>query len=860
MKKQNVLQLFSFCIASLSYASSLFAAETLPGFTNHGSPIAGMYRFKQAMVTDQHGAVWIGGWTETAPLAKYSEQTGWSIYSTQNSPLPSNSVNALHHRGTRLYIGTSQGLALYDGTWEIIGVQQGLPDKVVNNVTTLGDSIIVGTKRGVSVRHNALWVHFNTANSPLISDTVTAITLGSENDLWIGTRRGISRYRNGDWQSWDEQNSALTGNWISALHWDNNERLWIGTVHHGVYLLIGGEIVPFEQYFGINIGNNTWVANFSENSEGEVYFAVSAHLGGVEEFIAIVKIAGSNLHLFQSQIRAPALVAYSSQHLWITRSHLGHLMSANLDECLMYDAVNRIEVNNLSVDFHAGGGIKWDRYRGKGHFEAPGGSGLHPLFTSSVWIGGLNNGMLHFAGEQYQSTGRDFWPGPVSSDSLAYQQRQKTWNRVWKISQEQIENHIQFYDEPDYEMPEVITNWPAHGDTLLGEPWFIAPYMDRNSNGLYEPHLGDHPVIRGDEALYFIFNDHRFPNRCSGGPVMGVEIRGLAYGFNQPSDSALYNTLFVNYQVLNRSGIDYTQTRLGFFADFDIGYHSDDHFGSDTTLHTFFAYNATEIDGIGRPGEYGPHPPAMGVVFLNKPLTAFMPAEASFFIPPPGMIFPLPPLHYDQYYGYLGAIWEDGQPLVYGGMGHPDFGGGPQEVKHLFPGNLNNPDEWHELNPAVATSPGDRRALGSFEVGEFNNGDHICFDIAFVFARDYQGTHISSVDLMKERVESIRTYFATNFTGDCIDLISTSIPEIQPPVQPQFVVYPNPASSYVRINYSPHTSNALIQLYSIHGVLIDSHQLHRHGAEIYVGHLKPGVYIIQIQDGNKILQKKLMKL
>ena len=46
---------------------------------------------------------------------------------------------------------------------------------------------------------------------------------------------------------------------------------------------------------------------------------------------------------------------------------------------------------------------------------------------------------------------------------------------------------------PDYETPEVITNWPASHFDFDGTNEYLAPFQDVNGDGLYDPTAGDYP-------------------------------------------------------------------------------------------------------------------------------------------------------------------------------------------------------------------------------------------------------------------------------------------------------------------------------------------------------------------------------
>lgn len=283
-----------------------------------------------------------------------------------------------------------------------------------------------------------------------------------------------------------------------------------------------------------------------------------------------------------------------------------------------------LDINNVSALFHASG---LHFFRENAAFEVPKGSGKTSLFSNSLWIGGNDaNNLLHFAGERYrQGTAspagikHDFWAGPIS-DSAGYNIAQDTiWNYVWKISKAEIDYHRSHFWEPDYTTPKNILGWPAHGNVALGQAPNLAPFSDRNANGKYEPLDGDYPEIRGDQALFFIYNDDRGYHAESTGEKLKVEIHGMAYAFDRPNDTAFKNTVFLHCKVINRSENTYTGTWFAVFADIDLGYANDDYVGSDPGRGMFYGYNGTPVDGTGQPYAYGANPPVQAVVILGGP-------------------------------------------------------------------------------------------------------------------------------------------------------------------------------------------------------------------------------------------------
>ncbi len=63
--------------------------------------------------------------------------------------------------------------------------------------------------------------------------------------------------------------------------------------------------------------------------------------------------------------------------------------------------------------------------------------------------------------------------------------------------------------------------------------------------------FGDYPIIRGDQAIFLVFNDSLNLHTSSQGGILGIEIAGMAYAFDKPDESTLFNTIFFHYDVTN---------------------------------------------------------------------------------------------------------------------------------------------------------------------------------------------------------------------------------------------------------------------------------------------------------------------
>ena len=411
-------------------------------------------------------------------------------------------------------------------------------------------------------------------------------------------------------------------------------------------------------------------------------------------------------------------------------------------------AYNNLDINNINARFNSEGSMFWNFIDPM--YEVPKGSGKSTIFTGAFWIGGYDSGhKLHVAAQTYRRKGTDFWAGPIMKAENYSAAQDSLWNKVWKTSKKDIDYHLAHLHDINYKMPESIANWPGSGNTELGQMKNIAPYVDVNKNGIYDPANGDYPQISGDQAVFFVFNDDRTIHTETHGTKLGIEVHGLAYSFDAPKDSALNNTVFLNYTIINRSKQNYDSVYVGLLTDFDIGNSTDDYIGCDVKLNTFFGYNGDAFDeGIYG---YGKTPPAQGVTILNNNLTNFMYYNHTDV----GTPVTQDPETAENYYNYMRSLWKDKTHATYGGIGY----GGKTPVNFMFNESYGG---WNENS--AGNKPGDRRGLGSFGPLSFTSGESKSIDIAYITACDYSANMLS-VDLLKQRVVKIIDFYKSNIAG-----------------------------------------------------------------------------------------------
>ena len=506
-----------------------------------------------------------------------------------------------------------------------------------------------------------------------------------------------------------------------------------------------------------------------------------------------------------------------------------------------------LDINNVSALINAYGMQFWKLY-GDPDFEVPKGNNTHTIFNFNLWMGGLDeNNELHFAGELYRMNGMDYYFGPVAG--FYENQQMISWNKVWKFNREELEYHRQNWWKPDYEPIENIISWPAHGDVQSGQNYLLAPFNDYDEDGNYDPYSGDVPAIRGDQGVFMIYNDDMNVHSESGGQKTGVEIQVTAYAYDCPQDSVFNNSVFFHYDIINRSDTAYHDFYLGAYVDFDLGNAWDDFTGCDTLLQSFYGYNGDDYDEnntIWNPDTtfgYLNYPPAQAVVFLNIEMNSFLNYEGF-----SGLTSH--PNNAPEYYNNLKGLWKDGTPVSFGGNGL----GGDTTCKYMYPGNPSNPDEWSEVS--AGNTPNDRNGTAASGPYYFNPGDTIRLDMAFLFARDYQGDNLSSVALLKERVTQLRWYFENDSTpcGHTWSGNKTHHAQEQP-----VKIYPNPASESLFVQLSGSDIDNSYKIYNLIGKVVQEGAIGNQKVKIHVEHLKRGYYIIKISNPNKVVAKKFMK-
>ncbi len=570
-----------------------------------------------------------------------------------------------------------------------------------------------------------------------------------------------------------------------------------------------------------------------------------------------------------------------------------------------------LDVNDVAARFQSNGLIGMDRATASSGFFVPktsSNSGLSPLFAADIWVGGVDAGnVLHFAGERFEQIGFDFYPGPLGLNASITPDVSLQYDMLSSVYRLDVERQLAYFDclaDPDcdeqvhfpgYSVPSYFNYWPANGDVTLGQAYDLAPYIDHNNNGMYDPENGDAPCIFGDQALFTIYNDKLAAHTESGGAPIGLEIHMMPFAYSS-NVQAVNQTVFIRYRIINRGSLTLNNTYIGLFNDFDLGDPNDDYLQCDVGRNLVMVLNGSDYDydWQGQPG-YGAQPPAFGHVILQGPKMDATGLDDTDTLSPDGyngtgfndgivdnerfglssfinfnnLIGPVgDPNAAAEHYEYLKGNWGDATPLTYGGVGYStDSSAVP--ARYVYPGasdplgvgtNGQVMPPWTEAS--AGNPPGDRRGVASMGPFTLEPGQEEEIVVAYVFARAGSGGAGASVTALLQRTDTIRAFAHTipGLLGEgspcegCVMGITS-----QRGRDRGIRLYPNPANDQLNIMLPSSAARSTISVYDSRGAMVLKQEVNSADKAIDVARLSPGLYMVRVQSGAKIYSQSFVK-
>lgn len=403
------------------------------------------------------------------------------------------------------------------------------------------------------------------------------------------------------------------------------------------------------------------------------------------------------------------------------------------------------------------------------------------IYSSSFWFGGVDSqGELKLAAKRHTGFGLDFAPGPFSSNNsynnIDYIQRFR--NSTWNVSREEIIYHIDNYNQPGYTAPASIKNWPANGDATLGVANDLAPFVDVDGDGVYNPMNGDYPCIRGDMASYVILNDDQFEHTASGGEKIGMEMHIMFYQFQ--SDNYIDSTAFINLRIINRGAHSFQEFKTSFWADMDIGLSGNDYAGTFPAKKLVYTYNDSNFDestlAYVHTHDFKVNPPAFGMVSLNHDLASSVVFNGHGQVGSPPTFGNWTTTHY---WNYMNGLFPNGMSFFDGGTGLPnDFNEPYPTTPFFFNGNPATGVGWSEHEENLIS--GNRVVLCTMEDVQFLPGMSQEYDFALIINR--QGDYLENVSGLFDYADSVQLFYEDYLANYDCQQQGTGIPDtFEPP-------------------------------------------------------------------------------
>ncbi len=114
------------------------------------------------------------------------------------------------------------------GHWKTFGTKDGLPSDHTYAVRIDGKRVWVGTHDGLAVYEDGKWRTYTTKDG-LAHNGVIAIDVSKETgDVWIGTFGGLSRFSAGKFENFTQLNSGLANDLIYSVICDGKD-VWVAT-------------------------------------------------------------------------------------------------------------------------------------------------------------------------------------------------------------------------------------------------------------------------------------------------------------------------------------------------------------------------------------------------------------------------------------------------------------------------------------------------------------------------------------------------------------------------------------------------------------------------------------------------------
>jgi hypothetical protein len=201
------------------------------------------------------------------------------------------------------------------------------------------------------------------------------------------------------------------------------------------------------------------------------------------------------------------------------------------------------------------------------------------------------------------------------------------------------------------------------------------------------------------------------------------------------------------------------------------------------------------------------------------------------------------PSGFADFYNYMHGVWRDNQPITYGADGRDP---NTPVCNFMFPGTTDpafnsSLGPWSEIT--AGNTPADRRFIMSSGPFNFNAGDTVEFDYAYIFTRDSLNGGNLNFSLNNTNLDYVQYWFDNNNFPGCT-VYSVGQEEANQ-TGPGLLVYPNPSSDLLKVSVGyDGPAGMRYEIFNAMGKLVQQGEMT--SSEINIKQLPPQVYFFRL--------------